>query len=475
MENSSFEEFIGFNADRDFYVYGAGVVAYYFSLELFQKGIKVKEFVVSNGADGENELFGLPVKNLEEVIYDLQDAAIVVATLPRLHSDIAALLQEVHPKQIHYISDTEYLQARVKYPSMDGEVYQVVTAKMRPMLEKLEEQERKKREFCSYYYQTSRNTYTGADYDTGLYLKDWMLARKESDRFQNRVRALISGLKVEDKVEVLRIIGRLNCLMDGEGVTYDGEENKQALKVQTDFTPAVYQIANRMYAYKDYLMPVKHFEPSVFYYHNGADCLSEKSMEYINASKKDIIDAGAYVGDSAIVFRRIFSGKIYSFEAYPKNFEDMKVTLQMNGAEEIIPVAYALSDQRATEKLFLNKGVASTANSFTANGFSTFEDGDSVEVQTISLDEYVAEHDLHVGLIKTDVEGAEQKLLRGGVNTIITQRPVLLISIYHNIDDFFEIKPWLQNMNLGYSFKIIRPILNYSFFNETMLLAEPKL
>lgn len=43
MENSSFEEFIGFNADRDFYVYGAGVVAYYFSLELFQKGIKVKE------------------------------------------------------------------------------------------------------------------------------------------------------------------------------------------------------------------------------------------------------------------------------------------------------------------------------------------------------------------------------------------------------------------------------------------------
>ena len=63
----------------------------------------------------------------------------------------------------------------------------------------------------------------------------------------------------------------------------------------------------------------------------------------------------------------------------------------------------------------------------------------------------------------------------GGVNTIITQRPVLLISIYHNIDDFFEIKPWLQNMNLGYSFKIIRPILNYSFFNETMLLAEPKL
>jgi hypothetical protein len=53
---------------------------------------------------------------------------------------------------------------------------------------------------------------------------------------------------------------------------------------------------------------------------------------------------------------------------------------------------------------------------------------------------------------------------------IIKYKPILLISIYHNKKDFFEIKPLIESWNLGYTFKI-RKLL--SDWQEIMLIAEP--
>lgn len=82
------------------------------------------------------------------------------------------------------------------------------------------------------------------------------------------------------------------------------------------------------------------------------------------------------------------------------------------------------------------------------------------------------EHGLNVGLIKVDTEGHEQPFLRGAEQTIRTQKPVLLISIYHNMPDFFHIKPMLESWNLGYSFRVHKPI-DGSVALETLLIAEP--
>ncbi|HBC93028.1 MAG TPA: hypothetical protein DCZ10_09055, partial [Pelotomaculum sp.] len=59
--------------------------------------------------------------------------------------------------------------------------------------------------------------------------------------------------------------------------------------------------------------------------------------------------------------------------------------------------------------------------------------------QAITLDEYVAKHQLDVGLIKVDIEGTEREFLKGAKQTIMSKRPILLISIYHTADDFLDI------------------------------------
>jgi hypothetical protein len=93
------------------------------------------------------------------------------------------------------------------------------------------------------------------------------------------------------------------------------------------------------------------------------------------------------------------------------------------------------------------------------------------KVRVDTLDNYVAAHNLDVGLIKVDVEGFEQPLLHGAVNTIKTQKPVLLISIYHSLDDFFNIKPLIESWNLNYEFTLVKPV-NSCIMEETMLIAE---
>jgi hypothetical protein len=92
-------------------------------------------------------------------------------------------------------------------------------------------------------------------------------------------------------------------------------------------------------------------------------------------------------------------------------------------------------------------------------------------VDVITLDSYVEKHNLEVGLIKVDIEGFEQKFLQGAKKTISSQKPTLLLSIYHNADDFFHIKTIIESWDLGYKFKIVKPA-DKSILIDTNLIAE---
>lgn len=97
------------------------------------------------------------------------------------------------------------------------------------------------------------------------------------------------------------------------------------------------------------------------------------------------------------------------------------------------------------------------------------EAGSDVTVR--ALDSYVAEHNLQVGMIKVDIEGFEQRFLAGALETIKSQKPILLISIYHNQDDFYHIKPMIESLELGYKFDFFQGV-NRWVVNDVMLVCE---
>lgn len=112
---------------------------------------------------------------------------------------------------------------------------------------------------------------------------------------------------------------------------------------------------------------------------------------------------------------------------------------------------------------------AGSSSSFHTNGVVKVRGTEEVRVET--LDHYMEGKDLDIGLIKVDIEGAEQLFLEGARKTIERQKPVLLMSIYHNADDFFNIKPMIESWDLGYKFRIHKPV-DYSVSREVLLICE---
>lgn len=85
-------------------------------------------------------------------------------------------------------------------------------------------------------------------------------------------------------------------------------------------------------------------------------------------------------------------------------------------------------------------------------------------------------HDSHleIGLIKMDIEGAEIKALLGAKETIYLHRPILIIAIYHNAEQFFDTKELIESWDLGYKFFIAKLSIFHPT-DEIMLFCLPKI
>lgn len=232
-------------------------------------------------------------------------------------------------------------------------------------------------------------------------------------------------------------------------------------KFRKEYSKSIENIGAEKYSYNGYMLPLNHFEPSVFNYKHSINEL----VRLDKIRQKDIIDVGGFIGDSALVFSDYTDKKIYSFEPSKENFELMKKTIELNNLTNVVPVNCALGDNVA-EKLYIN-GDGSTVTVASPPSSKSFA---GAVIEATTLDDFVRKNNIEVGLIKVDIEGYEQHFLKGAEQTIKTQKPALLISIYHNIDDYLHIKPMIESWNLGYKFKIRKP--EESLFLETLLIAE---
>ena len=281
-----------------------------------------------------------------------------------------------------------------------------------------------------------------------------------------RFNALISGLDNESKNTVSDIIHRMGMIADGNKSlqdVYTQREQEEFVRMNDEFSSKIVKLNDNLYYYNGYYLPVNQFDSSVFYSKYAIDELTTLD----SVRNKDIIDAGGYVGDTALLFSSYTDKNIHVFEASPSNMDIIRETIRLNQLENIVPVSKALGEKSGTATFSL--GERNSCNSLVERPGYNYPN--HIEVPVITLDDYVRENNLEVGLIKVDIEGSEQLLLKGAVETIRTQHPILLISIYHSANDFFEIKPMIEKMCDKYTFRIIKPA-NSAIVIETILLAE---
>jgi len=198
---------------------------------------------------------------------------------------------------------------------------------------------------------------------------------------------------------------------------------------------------------------------SPFLFHHGLFLADGWVKDYVRG--KDFFDCGAFDASSALIFEAFYEPKkTYSFELSPKNCLLYEENMR---AHDISPERYELvncgiSDISGTCYVS-DKG----GDGVSLSRFASQEETTGSRVPLVSIDDFVeSRDDIQVGLIKGDLEGHALKAIVGMEKTLKRFRPVLSMAIYHCPEEFFEVKPLVEEYmkDLNYHISIVLNFAN---------------
>ena len=123
-----------------------------------------------------------------------------------------------------------------------------------------------------------------------------------------------------------------------------------------------------------------------------------------------VLDIGAHIGYFTLRFAKKVgnTGKVFAFEPDPESFAILKKNVELNGYKNVILVNKAVSDRNARLKLYLSEYSTSDNRLYESE-----DTRNSVEVDTIRMDDYFTNKQQKVDFIKMDIQGSEANALRG--------------------------------------------------------------
>jgi FkbM family methyltransferase len=167
-----------------------------------------------------------------------------------------------------------------------------------------------------------------------------------------------------------------------------------------------------------------------------------------------VVDGGASCGIYTIAAAKLVgpTGLILSFEPGARAFSTLKKNIFLNRLRNVRAYHAALCNQPGKAALYHHEN---EPNSFSLGPSSaagiSFE-----EVRTVTLCQVAQEQGLQrIGLIKLDVEGAEELVLRGGEQLIARSRPTIFLEMNATAACRLGLSPigsWKLLQNLGYTF-----------------------
>ncbi len=156
-----------------------------------------------------------------------------------------------------------------------------------------------------------------------------------------------------------------------------------------------------------------------------------------------VVDVGANIGTHTVFFAQNTApnGRVYAFEPQNINFAFLCANIALNALYNAFPIKAAAGDQPGKLKVpILDPKVP---NNFGGLNVEGHQSGDTVPVMMVD------ELDLpSLILLKVDVEGMEEKVLRGAQKTILKHRPFLFIE--NNTD---EGSPQTVELLLSYGYR----------------------
>lgn len=145
-----------------------------------------------------------------------------------------------------------------------------------------------------------------------------------------------------------------------------------------------------------------------------------------------IYDVGANIGYISLIAARLAgeSGKVFSFEALPKNIERLKSNVQLNKMGGQINVVHSAVMDKTGEAVFLAHESGAMGKAQGSAGREAHYAAE-LRVPAVALDDFVyRDGNLPPRVVKMDIEGGEEMALRGMRRILKESRPVLMIELH---------------------------------------------
>ncbi len=230
------------------------------------------------------------------------------------------------------------------------------------------------------------------------------------------------------------------------------------------------------------ILKENHFPESQIYIFKPKDATDNKYFEFpaLFHPGTAFVDAGCLNCYNSYLFADWCKGeysKIYAFEPDPVSYSDCEKRISSKKIRDLNLIQAGLSDRNA--KTTFKMGLR--AHSYIVEDEAREEKsivapiteerdkakGSLVEVALTTLDDTVGEE--KIGFIKMDIEGAEFDALHGAEKTIIRDKPLMAICVYHRIGDMLAIMDYLHQLVPEYHFWLRHYSLRYA---ETVLYAS---
>lgn len=186
---------------------------------------------------------------------------------------------------------------------------------------------------------------------------------------------------------------------------------------------------NFYYCTKDFTGPSFYVmfdgEKAFFQYEKINKDSIEKSLD----NSKVFFDIGSNIGLFSIYFKLKYPDlEVHAFEPEPLNNLCLESSINSFKLNNFKLNKLGLSNEECTTNLYVdpvNMGGASVSQ--------YGKDRIAVTINISTLDKYVATHQVKkIDVIKIDVEGLEEKIIEGGVNTLKNFKPLIIFECIHN-------------------------------------------
>ena len=184
------------------------------------------------------------------------------------------------------------------------------------------------------------------------------------------------------------------------------------------------------------------------------DVWEPKTIEFMraNCGQGDIVHAGTYFGDflPALSSAVASGSKIWAFEPNLENFRCAKITLDINGVDNVELINAGVGAKQESLRLKTEDHYGKSlggASQIISDGEIDGPGSEAIQIVTVNG---IVGQDRNVSIIQFDVEGYEKEALTGCLETIRRCHPILILEVWP--DSSLIAGDWFSEniLSLGY-------------------------